>query len=314
MTLSSRKGIPFVVSAVLLGSLQDALFKFISDDIVLWQVFVLRGAIATLLLLFLIPLMGGDRSIWAAAFRPWLLLRSALFAMTFVSFYAAISTVDLAVVAAGYYTSPIFITLLSAMLTKDRITPLGWCAVLLGFVGVLIILRPASGDFNPMTVVPVFSGLCYAFAAIIVRVKCQNAEPFSLVISLNFVLVATGIIATLILLILSLPNSVIAFQPFLLGEWAPLDAKEWIIIGVLALFMIVCVYLLVKAYQLTAPNIVATFDYSYLIFSVLWGVVIFAETPDMFTIVGMTIIAGAGILSARASPIRRTQLSFPRRG
>lgn len=298
--VSSHKGIPFVIGAVFLGSLQDALFKFVSDDIVLWQVFVLRGMVATLLLLLFIPLMGGDKSIWRAAFRPWLLLRSALFALVFISFYAAIATVDLAVVAAGYYTAPIFITLLSALLIKDRIKPLGWCAVLLGFIGVFIILRPASDDFNPMTIIPIFSALCYAFAAIIVRVKCQDENPVSLVVSLNFTLMATGIVATLALLALAPSGAIISFQPFLLGGWVWLDKISWVIVFAFALLMIVCTYLLVKAYQITAPNIIATFDYSYLIFSIMWGVMIFSETPDIFTIVGMAFIAGAGLMSARA--------------
>lgn len=297
--VSSHKGIPFVVGAVFLMSLQDALFKFVSGDIILWQVFIIRGTIATLLLLVLIPLLGGSMLTWAAAFRPWVLLRSTLFAMMFVSFYAAIATVDLAVVAAGYYTSPIFITLLSALLTKDRIKPLGWCAVLLGFVGVITILRPASDDFNPMTIIPIFSALCYAFAAIIVRVKCQNENPISLVISLNFVLMATGVAATLVLLTMPPSTEIISVHSFLLGEWTSLDGMAWAIICALALLMIVSAYLLVKAYQITAPNIVATFDYSYLIFSIMWGALFFSETPDAFIITGMILITGAGIMSSR---------------
>lgn len=300
MTVSTRKGIPFVVAAVFLMSLQDALFKFVSGDIVLWQVFAFRGAVATLILLIFIPLMGGSGSTWVAAFRPWVLLRSTLFALMFVSFYAAIATVDLAVVAAGYYTSPIFIALLSAAMTADRIKPLGWCAVVLGFIGVVIILRPVSVDFNPMTILPIFSALCYAFAAIIVRIKCQNENPISLVVSLNVVLMTTGILATLALLVISPSSSTVSGVPFLLGGWLWFDRTSWGIIVALAFLMIVSAYLLVKAYQITAPSIVATFDYSYLIFSIMWGFLIFAETPDAFTIIGMVCIAGAGLISARA--------------
>lgn len=300
MMVSSRQGIPLVVAAVLLMSLQDALFKFVSGDIALWQVFVLRGAVATLLLLAFIPLMGGNRSTWTAAIRPWVLLRSTLFAMMFVSFYAAIATVDLAVVAAGYYTSPIFIVLLSAALTSDRIKPLGWCAVLLGFLGVLIILRPVSVDFDPVTVLPIFSAICYAFAAIIVRTKCQNENPISLVVSLNLVMMTTGMAATFVLLVLSPSSTVISGQPFLSGGWLWLDGWSWGVIAALAFLMVISAYLLVKAYQVTAPSIVATFDYSYLIFATMWGYLIFSETPDAFTIIGMGCIAGAGLISARA--------------
>lgn len=296
----SRRGIPFVICAVLLMSLQDALFKFLSADIVLWQVFVSRGVLATVLLLLFVPLMGGDSITWHSAMKPWVLLRSALFALMFVSFYAAIAVVDLAIVAAGYYTAPIFITLLSALFLKEQIRFWGWCAVMLGFFGVLIILRPNSDSFNPFTLIPIFSGVCYAFAAIIVRSKCQDEEPASLVISLNLVLMLTGIVATLLLLPMELTESAISFHSFLLGKWLWLDTRAWIIIGILAVLMIVSAFLLVKAYQLTAPNIVATFDYSYLVFAVIWGVIIFSEVPDIFTLVGMALIAGAGMLSAKA--------------
>ncbi len=299
MMVSSRQGIPFVVAAVLLMSLQDALFKFVSGDITLWQVFVLRGAVVTMLLLIFIPLMGGNRSTWITALRPWVLLRSTLFALMFVSFYAAIATVDLAVVAAGYYTSPIFIVLLSAAMTSDRIKPLGWCAVFLGFLGVVIILRPISVDFNPMTALPIFSAICYAFAAIIVRTKCQKDNPISLVVSLNLAMMTAGILATFALLVISPSSSVISSQPFLLGGWLWLDGLSWGVITSLAFLMVVSAYLLVKAYQITAPSIVATFDYSYLIFSIMWGFLIFSETPDAYTIIGMGCIAGAGLISAR---------------
>lgn len=295
----SHRGIPFVVCAVLLGSLQDALFKFLSADIVLWQVFVLRGVLATVLLLFFVPLMGGNSVTWRSAMKPWILLRSALFALVFVSFYAAVAVVDLAIVAACYYTAPIFITLLSALLLKEKIRFWGWCAVILGFVGVLVILRPSSANFNPFSLIPIFSAACYAFAAIIVRSKCQNEEPASLVISLNLILMLTGTVATLLLLSMQLTESATSFHPFLLGKWLWLDFRALSIIGFLAVLVISSTFLLVKAYQLTAPNIVATFDYSYLVFSVIWGVIIFSEVPDIFTLLGMVLITGAGMLSAK---------------
>ena len=148
-----------------------------------------------------------------------------------------------------------------------------------------------------MAMIPVFSGFCYALAAIIVRTKCRNEEPFALVASLNFVLVMTGILATCALLLLDLDAATIAIHSFLLGGWIPLQNNAWIIISVLALLMIISAFLLVKAYQDTQPSVIATFDYSYLVFAVFWGVLLFSEFPDIFTIIGMLMIAISGLLS-----------------
>jgi drug/metabolite transporter (DMT)-like permease len=75
--------------------------------------------------------------------------------------------------------------------------------------------------------------------------------------------------------------------------------REWGIVSVLALLMVAISMGLAKAYQSAPPAIIATFDYTYLVFAAFWSFLIFSETPDAATIIGMLLIAGAGLLVVR---------------
>ena len=87
---------------------------------------------------------------------------------------------------------------------------------------------------------------------------------------------------------------------FLLGDWIALDYKLWLVILALALAMVVGSMFTAFAYQQGAPSVIASFDYSYLAFSVMWGMVFFAERPDAMSGLGMLLIAAAGVLAMRS--------------
>ena len=103
--------------------------------------------------------------------------------------------------------------------------------------------------------------------------------------------------ATLVITIWTPGDLLIKSNPFLLGNWTQLDTKGWLAMGVLGIVIVVGSLFSAIAYQNGPPSIVASFDYSYLVFSALWGLIIFAEVPDALTIVGMAMIAGAGLIA-----------------
>jgi drug/metabolite transporter (DMT)-like permease len=90
--------------------------------------------------------------------------------------------------------------------------------------------------------------------------------------------------------------------PFLFGTWQRMDGGDWQVIGILAVLMLGIGIGLAKAYQSPRPQVVATFDYAYLIFAAFWGYVFFGEVPDGWAMSGIVLIAGAGfiVLSTRS--------------
>lgn len=88
--------------------------------------------------------------------------------------------------------------------------------------------------------------------------------------------------------------------PFLFGGWSRMDGGDWQVIGVLAVLMVGVSVGLAKAYQSPQPQVIATFDYAYLVFAAFWGFAFFGEIPNSWTLTGMALIAAAGMVVLHA--------------
>ncbi len=306
-------GVIVIVVTALTMAFGDALVKSISTDLTLWQIYVLRSLVAIPVAIAL--LLFGHRS---ADIRPksigWTFLRSMLLMMMWLAFYAALPVLSLPVVAASYYTGPLFITLFSALLIGDPVGYRRWTAIFTGFLGVLVILRPGTDAFSYLTLLPIVSALFYALAAIVTRTKCIEERPLVLSLALNISFLAVGAIASGGVLIWDPTASQAAAYPFLLGHWTMMGDRQWAIILLLAVLIVAISSGVAKAYQSGPPAIIATFDYTYLVFAAFWSFVMFSEVPDALTAIGMLLIAGAGILAVSRPRNARRALAADRSG
>ena len=287
-----------VLIAVFSLSLGDAVIKSMSLSFPLWQIYVIRSLMSVPMLLIIFKLQDPDISVIPKSIK-WVVIRSLLLGCMWIAYYTALPKIKLSVAAAVYYTIPLFITLFSAILTGDKVTAKSWLAIFIGFTGVLIIVRPDTQGFNAYVLLPLVAAILYALAMILTRTKCINENPKVLAINLNMTFILMGIIATVILMIVD--PSIIQKQenPFLLGDWTQMDANGWFVMAVLAIVITLGSLFAAIAYQNGPSSIVASFDYSYLVFSAMWGLVFFAEIPDGLTIVGMIMIAAAGLIAIR---------------
>ena len=302
----TRAAVGFVMAATFVMAFQDAIVKFVSADLPLWQIFTLRSLIAIALLTALLFLGIGGQGLRPRA-PGWVLLRGALLVAMYVAFYAALPFVELSVVAAAYYTGPLFIALFAALLIGERLTRRQGLGILLGFAGVLVILQPGGEGFSAAMLIPIASAVFYALAMVLTRGRCVGETAISLSIALNLCFIACGLAMTGLLLLANLPPAAAQRYPFLLGAWVPMGAWEWGVLGLLALLNVWIHLMLARAYQTGVAPVVASFDYSYLVFAVLWGYLLLAELPTLATLVGMAMIAAAGLLSIlrgrRARPV-----------
>lgn len=291
------RGAVLIVGAVFLMSLQDAAVKLASAGLPLWQLWLLRGLLAVPALAALPGLR--SRATAARALGRWPLLRAGLLVLMYLCLYAAMPALSLPIIAAGFYTGPLFITLLSALLLGEPVGRRGWLAVALGFAGVLVVLRPGGDAFAWPALLPVLSGLFYACAAVLTRGRCRDEAPTVLALALNLALLVAGLLAGLALAFWQPTPAETAPAPFLLGGWAAMGVADWGLVGLLALLLVGIGIGLAAAYQSAPPSVVATFDYSYLIFAAGWSYGLFGETPDGPTIAGSLLIAGAGLMAVR---------------
>lgn len=299
-------GVSMILAAVFLMTLADALVKFVSAEFTLWQVYTARGLVA-------IPILAVAMRWRGVALRPkapaWVYLRALLLVLMWIAYYGSLPVLSLSVAAVALYTAPLLIAVLAALLLGNRIGPRRWFAVIIGFVGVLAILRPGTDAFSWFTLLPLLGAAFYALAMILTRSKCVDEDPLALALALNLSLMVAGLVASVALAVLRLTDEQASVYPFILGQWSGMGLREWAIMALLGILIAVYSACVARAYQVASPTIVATFDYAYLVFAALWGFVIFSEVPDMATAVGMILIAGAGLLVTLPFRERRPAIS-----
>lgn len=282
-----------IVVAVFLLSAADAAVKAVAADYSLWQVYAVRSAFSIPILLALLAFGGIGRSL--RILRPWVLLRSLLMVAMWMAYYAPLPSIDLSVAATAIYTAPLFIALFSSLFAGEAVGPYRWFGITLGFAGVLVILRPGADDFSPLALLPVLAGLLYALSAIVTRTRCASEDALVLALGLHVGLLTLGIVGSVVIALVEPVPS----DRFLLGGWSAMAAKDWLILAGLGVVMVAVATGAARAYQIGTPAVVATFDYSYLVFATLWGVLFFSEVLDVMTVAGIVLIVVAGLFVLR---------------
>ena len=291
-------GILLVLVSTMFTSAQEAVIKLSSSEMSISQMFVLRSVLLIPVLVVIAIIMGSKSRSWKFAFHFWPTVRSLMFIGMYLTVYSVLPILPLAVVGAGIYTAPLFVAALSFILLGEPVGIRGFLAILLGFAGVLVVLQPGSEAFTWALVVPVSGGLFYALSALITRSKCQEYSAAEMAMSLAVTLLIAGLVSSAAIFLLAPSGPALTASPFLFGQWSFLGAAGWIAIIVLTLLMAGNGLVLPAAYKAAPTVIVATFDYCYLIFATLFGLILFAEFPTASTLVGMVMIASAGILIA----------------
>ncbi len=295
-----QDNVPLAIAVILLTvlalSLGDAIIKSLSAGFVLWQIFVLRSLIVVPVLLILIKTRYDEVSFVPKTYG-WTAVRSLMLAFMWVTYYAALPHLQLSIAAAAYYTLPIFITLFSAVFVGEPVKATGWLAVVLGFAGTLLILMPDTDAFNLYALLPLVSAMLYALAMILTRTKCRDEHPLILSGALNVTFILAGLVATLSgpLWLDQTVNST-----FLSSQWTGMGRTEWIAIVILAAAILIGSVGAAIAYQSGPSSIIATFDFAYVGFAVIWGVIFFREVPDLSSIAGIVMIVVAGIIAVRS--------------
>ena len=274
-------------------ALQDALVKVSSADISLWQLFALRSIVSVSILFVVLRMTANTRGAVKNLLNRWVLLRSSFLVAMYVGLYAVIPYIPLSTLAAGFYTGPIFIVIFAAIATGERVRLHERCAIGVGFLGVLLISKPTTDGISVLSLLPILSGAFYAMAAVMTRVKLHQIAPTDLSLSLNVLLGLAGFAMVAVLGMIDLP--VDDNTHHLLVGWGALTRQNLGLIAVLGIMLVAISISLAFAYRSAPPKIIAGFDYSYLIFASIFGLLLFDEVPTAGTVIGMLLIVGAGL-------------------
>ena len=292
-------GVATIVGTVLALSLGDALIKSLggAGGMGIWQLFVVRSFIAFPILLAVALVIFG-RNRLAPRSLGWIAIRSSLLALMWVAYYLSLPLLPLAVAAAAYYTLPLFNVAFAAIFGGEDVARKQRAGVFIGFLGILLVLRPGSEAFQWAALLPILSAVLYAAAMILTRTKCLDEHPATLALGLNATFILFGLIGLAAGWVLQVEGA-----GFLKTSWTAMSFDAWRNITVLAALILVASVGTAVAYQAAPASTIGTFDFAYVGFALVWGAIFFDERPDAMALTGIALIVLAGLLAVRRPKI-----------
>lgn len=307
-------GIAFILAAMLCISVNDMLIKHLSGAYPLHQMIFVRSAIGIVFSLAMVQVEGGLRILRTD--RPALhALRGLAIVAANMTFFAGLAVLPLGTATALFFVAPLFITLLSVPCLGERVGPWRLGAVAVGFLGVLLMMRPGAGvgPAAGVLLLPVLAAFFYATMQILTRKLgiASKASAMAVYIQATFIAVSLGFWAVAgdgRFAAGSENPSVV----FLLRAWAWPAPGDWPLFLVLGAMSAVIGYSLSQAYRLADAATLAPFEYVALPLAILWGWVVFGDLPGAQVAGGIALIAGAGLAvfvreRARRRPLRHTR-------
>lgn len=305
----------FICIGTLAISINDLLIKLLSEGYPLHQMVFTRSAIGLVFTLGFVWAEGGWRILKTST--PGLhLVRGLLVVAANMTFYAAVAVLPLGQVTALFFVAPLFITLLSIPMLGEKVGPLRIGAVLVGFVGVVIMQQPWNADASMsqfVLLLPVIAAGLYALMQVLTRRLglTTRASALAVYIQTTFLLVSAGffLVAGDGRFAQGQTNESLIF---LLRAWHWPPASDWPVFIALGICSGGIGYCLSAAYKLASAATIAPFEYVGLPLAIFWGWMIFGEWPNVATWMGCALIISAGLFvflreqqKASPSPGRR---------
>lgn len=288
------RGVVFLVTGMFIFSLQDIAVKWIGGDYSVLEIVTFRSLIALPLTLLFFRYEGG-RGLPQTRRHKLEYIRGLFFFLSYTTHFMGLAALPLADIAAIKYSAPLMITILSVVILGETVGPRRWLALLVGFIGVLLIVRPGFSTFNMGSIFILISVLFYALATILTR-KLQTTDSsatMSYYSSLVYLL-ATFILSPLLISIGDFSDAHPSIA-FLFRSWTMPSLLDLIIMSGLGLVWAGGMYFLARAYSVAQASDVAPFEYLALPINMMWGFLLWQEVPTWLTLAGASLTLGSGL-------------------
>jgi drug/metabolite transporter (DMT)-like permease len=174
-----------------------------------------------------------------------------------------------------YLAAPIYVTALSALFLKEQVGWRRWTAVVVGFIGVIIALRPSTAMFTVPALIGLIGGVAFAVFNIVTRVLRGTSDIVMVSGQFGAMLLVSGAVA-----------------PFAWIAPGALDFGLLMLLGLVAMVAFVCVN---RSLKLAPASVVVPYQYTMIVWAIALGWIVFGDVPDAFTLTGATVIVGAGL-------------------
>ncbi|WP_417263044.1 DMT family transporter [Celeribacter sp.] len=278
--MHNLRAILMIIGSMAFFTVEDMFIKQLSTVMPVAEVLLLI-CIGCAAIFTIWALLRRDRIFTARNWRPMILLRASTEAVGSIAFVTALSRVEISTVGAVFQSMPLVVTLGAAVFLKERVGWRRWSAISVGFIGVLMIIRPGFSAFEPQALWVLVAVVAVAARDLMTRVM-DVAVP-STVVSMQAYLAV-------------LPAALLA----LWVSGATPVAPDLTLSGMLAIAMLAGTLgyaLIVSGMRLGDASAVTPFRYARLVFTMIGGILVFGERPDMMTYLGSALIIASGLYS-----------------
>ena len=273
------KGMLYMFSATLLFGIADATAKYLAADLPLLQLAWLRASIGLVILLIFV--ISSKQISALKTSRPlWHFFRSFLGLIILTAIFYSLKHIPLAEVTAIIFSVPFITALFSRWLLNENVSRESWIAIAIGFIGILIVMRPSADHFHIAHAVT----LCFSTALALLTVTARRLSNTESILALNVYIYPLMIIATCY---------------WVLNNWHSPDMFQWGLIFLLAITATSALGMIILAMQHAKPSIVAPIDYFRMLWGIILGYSIWGDIPDSYTWAGIILIMLTGIYVVR---------------
>ncbi len=278
------RGVALVLFATLTFAIMDAMSKILAGSFAVTQILWVRSMVFLAFALWIARPKGIRRVLQSA--RPWLQgTRALLLIIESAIFVLAFKYLPLADAHAIAAASPLFVMALSVPLLGEHVGPRRWLAVIVGFIGVLLIVRPGFAEFNPAFLFPLIGAALWGLYQILVRLCARtDSSETTLLWTASVGFIATTVVA-----------------PY---SWTSPDASAWGMMIVLALLGSVAHFAMIKAFERVEAGALQPFLYTLIVWAAVIGYAVFGDIPDRWVIAGATVIIASGLYAWHRERIR----------
>ena len=275
-------------------AIQDVLIKLVSDELSLFQIQFFRSTVGIAVIMGYQVIIHEPIRL-TTAYPLLTVCRGLMFFFGYSAFYFAQSKMPIATMTVLFLVSPFFITLTSIYFFKSQVGYRRWISILIGFVGVVLICQPETGQFNFYYLIPIIVALSYAFSVIIVK---KTADRDTLYQQMILAYLIMGLLSGITGLLFgdgrfdTAENSEIAF---IVRSWQFVEIESTFKLFAISVLGSVGLLILMGAYRVADPAVISPYEYSLLIWMILLGYLVWGDVPSVNIAIGMALIVGAGI-------------------
>ena len=275
----NQRGAIWMVGAATGFTLNSALVKALGQvDFHPFQLAFLRTAIA---LLTLLPIVWRSGTEGLKSRHPGIhAIRGVVGAAAIATGFVGLTLIPLADFMALSFTTPLFIILLAVLLLGEKVRWRRWSATVVGFLGVVVMVRPGAGTLELGALCALAMAAGIAVASTLVKRLPAEETPLSMLFWFSF-------------------GAALLTAPLAAFVWRAPNAEEWLWLIVMGVLGAAAQFLIIRAYKVGEATFVAPFDYSKLLIAGAIGFFVFAEVPDLWTLAGAAIIVASTLYIAR---------------